>query len=185
LRACAHVILALEELAREFPLEDPLFRPPTSTFEPTKKEPNVPNVNTIPGDDVFYLDARVLPTVPLAEVEAEVRRLAREVEATHGVTVTLEDVQRAAAAPATNPDADVVRWVIESIREVHGITPEPKGIGGGTVAAIFRRLGLPAVVYAKLEETAHQPNESCILDNLIADAKVFALTVLHASAPQG
>ncbi|MGE5235777.1 MAG: M20 family metallo-hydrolase [Acidobacteriota bacterium] len=184
-RAASDLVTRLGSLYRTFGVTDPLFDPPISTFEPTKKEPNVPNVNTIPGDDVFYLDARVLPTVPLAEVEAEVRRLAREVEATHGVTVTLEDVQRAAAAPATNPDADVVRWVIESIREVHGITPEPKGIGGGTVAAIFRRLGLPAVVYAKLEETAHQPNESCILDNLIADAKVFALTVLHASAPQG
>jgi succinyl-diaminopimelate desuccinylase len=46
------------------------------------------------------------------------------------------------------------------------------------VAAVFRRLELPAVVSAKLDETAHQPNEYCILDNLIDDAKVCALTAL-------
>jgi succinyl-diaminopimelate desuccinylase len=180
-RAASDLVTRLGSLYRTFSVTDELFDPPISTFEPTKKEPNVPNVNTIPGDDVFYLDARVLPTVPLAEVEAEIQRLAGEVEAAHGVTISFEDVQRAEAAPPTSPDADVVRWVMESIHEVNGITPEPKGIGGGTVAAIFRRLGLPAVVYSRLEETAHQPNESCRLDDLVTDAKVFALTVLRAS----
>jgi succinyl-diaminopimelate desuccinylase len=52
------------------------------------------------------------------------------------------------------------------------------GIGGGTVAAVFRRAGYPAVVYARLDDSAHQPDEYCVLDNLIGDAKVFALTLL-------
>ncbi len=182
-RAAAEFVTRLASLAQAFPQTDPLFDPPVSTFEPTKKEANVPNINTIPGDDVFYLDARVLPGVPLAEVEAEVRRLAAEVEAAHGVTITLEDVQRAEAAPATGVDAEVVRLVLAAVREVHGITPAPQGIGGGTVAAIFRRIGLPAVVYAKLEESAHQPNEYCILDNLIADAKVFATVAMSCVPP--
>jgi len=62
---------------------------------------------------------------------------------------------------------------------VHGIRPQPRGIGGGTVAAFLRRLGLPAVVYSKIHETAHQPNEYCVLDNLISDAKVFALAAMN------
>jgi succinyl-diaminopimelate desuccinylase len=177
-RAASDLVLRLVSLYRTFATRDPLFKPPTSTFEPTKKEPNVPNVNTIPGEDVFYLDSRVLPEVSLAEVETEIRRLAAEVEAAHGVTVELETVQQAQAAPPTDPGADIVRRVIAAIRTVHGVTPEPKGIGGGTVAATFRRLGLPAVVYAKILETAHQPNECCVLSNLIADAKVFALVAL-------
>ena len=63
LRACAHVIVALDELQREFSGQNPLFRPPESTFEPTRKEENVGNINTIPGRDVFYLDCRVLPEI--------------------------------------------------------------------------------------------------------------------------
>jgi len=183
-RAASDLVTRLASLYRTFPQEDPIFDPPQSTFEPTKKEPNVPNINTIPGDDAFYVDCRVLPSVPLAAVEAEVRRLAAEVEAAHGVTVSLEDVQRAPAAPPTSPDAEVVRVLIGSIRSLHGITPVPKGIGGGTVAAIFRRLGLPAVVYSKIHESAHQPDEFCVLDDLIADAKVFA-TVAMSCAPGG
>jgi succinyl-diaminopimelate desuccinylase len=173
-RAASDLVTRLGSLARTFPQQDPLFDPPMSTFEPTKKEANVPNINTIPGEDVFYLDSRVLPAVPLAKVETAVRRMADDVEAAYGVKVALEDVQRAEAAPATSPDAEVVRLVVDAVREVHGVRARPQGIGGGTVAAIFRYIGLPAVVYSKLEENAHQPDESCLLDNLIADAKVFA-----------
>ena len=173
-RAASDLVTRLGSLARTFPQEDPLFDPPMSTFEPTKKEANVPNINTIPGEDLFYLDSRVLPAVPLAKVATAVRRMADDVEAAYGVKVMLEDVQRAEAAPATSPDAEVVRLVVDAVREVHGVRARPQGIGGGTVAAIFRRIGLPAVVYSKLEENAHQPDESCLLDNLIADARVFA-----------
>ena len=68
--------------------------------------------------------------------------------------------------------------VSEAIKEIHGVKAKTMGIGGGTVAAVFRKLGLPAVVSAKLDETAHQPNEYCILDNLIGDAKIFAISAL-------
>lgn len=177
-RAASDLVVRLGSLRQTFAQRDPLFDPPVSTFEPTKKEPNVPNVNTVPGDDVFYLDSRVLPTVPLAAVEAEVRRLAAEVEREHGVTIALEDVQREQAAPPTSPEADVVRLIADAARRVYGVTAVPQGIGGGTVAAVFRDLGLPAAVYARLDESAHQPDEYCLLDNLIGDAKVFALAAL-------
>lgn len=67
--------------------------------------------------------------------------------------------------------------MLKAIKAVNGRDGKPMGIGGGTVAAILRRAGFPAVVWATLDETAHQPNEYCILDNLINDAKVF----LHVS----
>ena len=47
------------------------------------------------------------------------------------------------------------------------------GIGGGTVAALFRHAGIPAACWARLDEIAHQPNEYCIIDNMVGDAKVF------------
>ncbi|MBI4677030.1 MAG: M20 family metallo-hydrolase [Elusimicrobia bacterium] len=180
-RAASELVTAMGGLYRKFSKKDSLYQPPYSTFEPTKKEPNVPNVNTIPGEDVFYLDSRVLPAYKLAEVAKELRRLATAVERKHKVKISFEDLQKGEAAPPTDPGAEIVRKLVDSIKEVHGIRPKPRGIGGGTVAAFLRRLGLPAVVYSKIDETAHQPNERCTLDFLIGDAKVFALTLLSST----
>jgi len=174
LRASAHVIVALETLHQEFPLQNPLFRPPESTFEPTRKEANVPNINTIPGRDVFYLDCRVLPDYDLARVKERVAAIGTAVAQRFGVTLTVEPVQDLAAAPPTRPTAPVVLALQKAIREVYGREAIPQGIGGGTVAAFFRQEGLPAAVWMTVTDTAHQPNEFCTLSNLVGDARVLA-----------
>jgi len=177
-KAASELIVKFKSLYEKFPHKDDLYEPPISTFEPTKKEANVPNVNTLPGEDVFYMDCRVMPAYQLSEVKAEMRRLAGEVEKMYGVKIAFEPQQEAQAAPPTPKDAAIVRAVEKAVREVYKVEPKVQGIGGGTVAAFFRRLHLPAVVYSRLNESAHQPNEYCILDNLIGDAKVFALSAL-------
>ena len=53
------------------------------------------------------------------------------------------------------------------------------GVGGGTVGAYLRNYGYPAVVYSKLDELAHQPNEYSSIKNTLGDAKVFALIALN------
>jgi len=53
------------------------------------------------------------------------------------------------------------------------------GIGGGTVAAFFRKAGFPAAVWSTMDETAHSPNEYCVLQYLKDDAKVFAHIALQ------
>ena len=75
-------------LSEKFSARDPLFEPDYSTFQPTKKEANVPNINTIPGEDVFCYDMRILPRYPASEVLQEVDRIKAEVEAKYGVTIT-------------------------------------------------------------------------------------------------
>lgn len=181
LRAAAHAIVALEALKKEFPGENPLFRPSTSTFEPTKVEANVPNVNTIPGRDVFYLDCRVLPEYDVEEVKARVAALASEAARPFGVRVSLEVVQEQPAAPVTDPEAPVVRALSRAIRAVYNREAVPQGIGGGTVAAFFRRRGLPAAVWMTVSETAHQPNEYCRLSALVGDAQVLAHVFLFGN----
>ncbi|HEX2694645.1 MAG TPA: M20 family metallo-hydrolase, partial [Acidobacteriota bacterium] len=54
-KAASYLITELDKLYGTYDRSDPLFDPPISTFEPTKKEANVPNINTIPGEDVFYM----------------------------------------------------------------------------------------------------------------------------------
>jgi succinyl-diaminopimelate desuccinylase len=181
LRAAAHVIVALDDLHREFPLQNPLFRPPMSTFEPTRKEANVPNINTIPGRDVFYLDCRVLPDYDLDQVTAHVRAIATEAAKKFGVSVDVEPVQTLASAPPTNPEAPVVKALKQAIQQVYGRAAIPQGIGGGTVAAFFRKAGLPAAVWMTANDCAHQPNEFCYLSHILGDAKVLAHVSLMAN----
>ena len=174
LRAAAHLIVALEALSQEFAGQNPLFDPPASTFEPTRKEANVENINTIPGRDVFYLDCRVLPEYDLEQVKARVEEIGRQTAAKFGVSLTVEPVQELKSAPPTDPEAPVVKALIRAIREVYGREARPQGIGGGTVAAFFRQRHLPAAVWMTVTHTAHQPNEFCLLSNLVGDARVLA-----------
>jgi len=174
LRAAAHVIVALEALHQEFAGQNPLFDPPESTFEPTQKEANVENINTIPGRDVFYLDCRVLPEFDLERVKERVEALGKEAAAKFGVSLTVEPVQELPSPPPTDPDAPVVKALVKAIREVYGREARPQGIGGGTVAAFFRQRHLPAAVWMTVTHSAHQPNEYCLLSNLVGDARVLA-----------
>lgn len=173
-RAASNLVVKLDDLYKEFAARDELFDPPISTFEPTKKEANVPNVNTIPGDDVFYIDCRVLPQYRLDEIEAKIRKLADEIEKRFEVKINISHLQRAEAAPPTPVNSPVVKALMAGIRKVYKVEPKPVGIGGGTVAALFRREGYYAAVWARIFELAHQPNEYALISNMIGDAKVFA-----------
>lgn len=172
-KAASFLIAALNDLYKAYPARDRLFDPPISTFEPTKKEANVPNVNTIPGEDVFYMDMRILPKFKVQDVEKTIRSVANGIERKFKVKVHIEVQQKAPAAPPTSPQAPVVQALKRAVKAVYKKEARAMGIGGGTVAALFRRCGFPAACWSKLDETAHQPNEYCIIDNMVGDAKVY------------
>ena len=172
-KAASFFIAALNDLYKLYPGRDRLFDPPISTFEPTKKEANVPNVNTIPGEDVFYMDMRILPKVKVQDVQNAIRKVAAGIEKKFKVKIHTEIQQKAPAAPPTPAQAPVVMALKKAIQAVYKQEARAMGIGGGTVAAVFRRAGFPAACWSKLDETAHQPNEYCIIDNMVCDAKVF------------
>jgi succinyl-diaminopimelate desuccinylase len=173
-KAASFLVTELNNLYQEFPIKDPLFDPPISTFEPTKKEANVPNINTIPGEDIFYMDSRILPNYKVEEVEAKIKELSAGIEARFKVIITIEERQKAPAAPPTSAKAFVVTALEKAVKQVYGKDGKAMGIGGGTVAALFRRAGFEAACWSRIDETAHQPNEYCIIDNMVGDAKVFA-----------
>ena len=173
-RAASHLVVRLDGLAGVFDARDPLYDPPESTFEPTKKEANVPNVNTIPGEDVFFLDCRILPLYPVDDVLKTIRGMADGIGKTFGVAIDLSPVQKYDAPPATAHDAPVVRALEEAIRDVYGIRAQPRGVGGGTVAAVFRKYGYSAAVWSRYCHMAHQPNEYCLIENMVGNAKVYA-----------
>ena len=175
--AGSHLVVRLGALAERFGSEDALFDPPTSTFTPTKKDANVPNINTMPGEDIFHLDCRVLPRENLDEVMAEIRSICDGIQRDFAVGVDIQQVQRA-SSPPTPADAPIVSSLKRAIRTVYGVEGRTVGIGGGTVGAFLRKLGIPTVVWGRLGEAAHQPNEYCILGNLMGDAVVMAHLML-------
>ena len=170
--------LRVHGLETVFDKRDALFDPPYSTFQPTKKEANVPNINTIPGEDVLCMDCRILPCYTLDQVRVELRRCVKEVEDKYGVKVEWTEPQTA-ESPATPVDAPVARRLAEAVKAVTGVDTRFIGIGGGTVGAELRVKGFNAVVWSKLDETAHQPNEYTIIDNLISDSQVMAYMMLQ------
>jgi succinyl-diaminopimelate desuccinylase len=173
--AACDIALKLNELDRTvFTARNSLFDPDRSTFSPTKKEANVPNINTIPGEDVFYMDCRVLPEYPIARVLEEFEKVFRQVESARGVKVSTRVEQRVESR-ATGADAPVVRELSAAVRKVYGVDAKPVGIGGGTVGAYLRNAGLDCVVWCRIGDTAHQPNEWASLENIMGDAKVMAL----------
>jgi succinyl-diaminopimelate desuccinylase len=161
-------------LSEHFSARDPLFEPDYSTFQPTKKEANVPNINTIPGEDLFCMDMRILPRYPVREVLAEVDRIKAGIEAKYGVQVSYTTPQCIESRP-TPAEAPLVRALSRCIEEVYRVKTRPIGIGGGTVGAYLRNEGIDSAVWCRIEDTAHQPNEYARIDNILGDAKVMAL----------
>ena len=175
----AQLILSLARLKKDFDLSDELFDPPVSTFEPTKMEANVLNINTIPGRDLFCMDCRVLPQYDVNEIIRAVREIAAGVGNELGLQIECEIMHRQDAAEPTSPEAPVVKALTDAIKKVTGKEGKPMGIGGGTVAAFFRQAGLPAAVWSTASDTAHQPNEYCLISNILTDAKIFACLYLN------
>jgi len=170
----ARLILELDELKERFDLKNPIFEPQESTFEPTKIEANVPNINTIPGRDVFYLDCRILPDYKVDEIVEEATAISERLAKELNLTINVEVIHRRDGASPTPEDSPVVTALARAINRVTGLTARPMGIGGGTVAAFFREAGLPAAVWSTISPTAHQPNEYCLITDIITDAKIMA-----------
>lgn len=170
--AACDLSLRLNGLEKIFDKKDDKFEPAGSTFQPTKRLKNVDSINIIPGEDTFCMDCRILPCYPLSEILKEVDRVCKAVEIEHRVQVEYSIPQKS-ESPATKETAPVAQKLAAAIKKVHGIEPKFIGIGGGTVGAELRRKGIDAVVWSTLDEQAHQPNEYCIIENLIKDAETL------------
>ena len=178
-RVGMQVALALDQkLHEKYSLKDSFYTVPESTFEPTKKERNVDAVNIVPGEDIVYFDCRILPDYEIDDVLATVAELTENYAKKTGATVKVEVIQKQAAPPMKNTDAPVVTLLKQALKEARGLNATVGGIGGGTCAAFFRKAGIPAAVWSTIDEVAHQPDEYAKIENLVEDAKVFALLAL-------
>ena len=172
--AASHLVTKLVKLKKLFPKSNPLFDPPQSTFEPTKKEANVGNINTIPGEDIFCMDCRVLPEYDLQDVMKAIQIIVQGIEKQFNVQIEISIAQHVQSAEPTSPNAPIVQMLTKAIQEVYNVKAYAGGVGAGTVASYIRKKNYPVAVWSKTNQTAHQPDENCPIDNMLGNAKVFA-----------
>ncbi len=177
----------LDKLLHEkYDAADGLFDPPESTFEPTMVRNPADSPNIVPGEHEVVFDCRILPKYSIDEVLEDAKKLAGEVKEEYRrefygevlPEIEFEVIQRLDAPAPTDPNSEIVELLQEALWRLRGKKAKIGGIGGGTFAAYFRKLGIPAVVWATLDETAHQPNEYAKIDNMVEDAKVMAALAL-------
>ncbi len=176
LRKGASLITELDRLLHEkFRAENELFDPPTSTFEPTRSEKTVDNVNTIPGRFVFCMDCRVLPEYGLDEVLETVNEALRKTSGEFHIISRV--INRLDAPEPTPPDSELAVSLKKTIEDLRNVEVKIGGIGGGTCAAHFRMRGWHAVVWSTIDGTAHQPNEYKRISHMVEDAEVMATLI--------
>ncbi|MGC8571907.1 MAG: M20 family metallo-hydrolase [Candidatus Micrarchaeia archaeon] len=164
-----------ELLHNKYKITNDIFDPNISTFEMTKHDKNLENVNIIPGKEVTYMDCRVLPDYKLESIIKDLKDLA-DSEEFKKVKIIFETLQKEEAAPATSINSEIVKILKSIIKEQYNIDAKEVGIGGGTCAAFFRRAGFDAIAWSTSndDEQAHQPNEHASIKSIINDAITFA-----------
>lgn len=178
-------IAAMDRLRAKYTAVDKLFDPPTSTFTPTRVEGNGPNINTVPGNQRFSFDFRMLPEYRLDDMMADLKTIASEFERSSGAKIHLTYAQKSESGPRTGLDSDIVTRLGVAIEYVKKVKPYPVGIGGGTCANPFRRAGMEAAVWSTTRETAHDANEFAEISDLVSDAQVYALLFAGKNVTQG
>ncbi len=173
LEAGSYFIYKLKELRKTFNQKNSLYEPSYSSFIPTKRLVNVSNINTIPGTDTFYIDCRILPCYNISEILKFLEKIKKDVEKEKRVKIKIKIIQKEKAT-ATERQSPIVKGLKQAVQKVCRVKAKIKGVGRGTCAAFVRELGYPAVVWGKVERTAHQPNEYAKIENLLTDSKVFA-----------
>jgi succinyl-diaminopimelate desuccinylase len=125
-----------------------------------------------------YFDCRIHPSYDLDEVLGDINSLISFYEEKTGAKITLEILQKQASPELEDGNVEIVDLLKKAVKQARGLDASVGGIGGGSCAAFFRRIGIPAVVWSTVDEVAHQPNEYSKVTNMVEDAKVFALLAM-------
>ncbi len=174
LLAAAHFITRVPLLEERYNALNPLFSPSRTTFVPTRHDANVPNINTMPGKDVFFVDCRILPCYSIDGIFHAFQVLAEKVGEEFGVAIEVEEVNREPLFPPTPDDAAIVQSLKAGIARVYGLEAKTCGAGGSTVAGHIRGCGYYAAAWQKAIPNYHAPNEGSRISSAVRDAMVYA-----------
>ena len=173
------ITFIVDYMESKYGVKNALFDPPTSTYEPTKRLQTVGNVNTVPGEDIFFLDFRILPQYSPDDIMETLRWIGDLFEDKTGVKITFETVQLTKSGKPSSLDSEAYKALSMAIEHVRNVEPKAGGIGGGTCANFFRLAGIDAYCWESCDDKCHTANEYCVVENLVSDAKVFAVILAN------
>ena len=127
----------------------------------------------VPDECVIRVDCRPQPGVSVEAVQAELEAClerARQSEPRFEAKVELVDQKSAYVA---DPESDVVRTMVEAVRQVRGTEPELQAAGWlGDTASFGDRI--ETVIFGPGGEPVYCPNERLSIDDIVEAASVYA-----------
>ena len=137
--------------------------------------------NVVPGEAKIHVDRRLIPGETRESVVAEVRAALDAVAAEDpDFKYTLIEDPHGDFIPAniTEEDSPLVQAVQQAVRDELGVEPEFfVAWAGATDGRFYRQIGVDTVGFGPGGENAHGANEAGYIDDLVAEANVYAATI--------
>jgi acetylornithine deacetylase/succinyl-diaminopimelate desuccinylase family protein len=138
--------------------------------------------NVVPGECEFLIDRRLIPGETRESVVDEITKTLLNVAVPERgefrFSLTVDPGGDFIPANITKPDSPLVRAVWEAARDVRGEEPEFfVQWAGATDGRYYRLAGIDTVGMGPGGENAHGANEAVFIDDLVAQAKIYALTI--------
>ncbi|MCA9860479.1 MAG: M20 family metallopeptidase [Thermomicrobiales bacterium] len=137
--------------------------------------------NVVPGEAKIHVDRRLIPGETRESVVAEIREKLDAVAAGDpDFKYTLIEDPHGDFIPAniTEEDSPLVQAVQQAVRDELGREPEFfVAWAGATDGRFYRQHGIDTVGFGPGGENAHGANEAGFVDDLVAEADVYAATI--------
>lgn len=150
-------------------------------------QPGVVNLGAVRGGDPWrasrtpqrtdvFLDVRVPPTMTLQHACHRVESLVAELRSASPEAGFEHEIFVTSPGAVIDADHDLVRSLEASHADVFGAPPEHDTVRWSSDASILTRYGIASVNYGASSGLPHPDGENLAVDDLVATARVYALT---------
>ncbi len=137
--------------------------------------------NVVPGECTFSIDRRLIPGETLESAVAEIEAVLADVTLADNrfrYTLDVDPDGDFIAANITDPDSVLVRTVWDAVKAEREQEPEYfVQWAGATDGRYYRQAGIDTVGLGPGGEGAHGANEAVYIDDLVAQARIYARTI--------
>jgi succinyl-diaminopimelate desuccinylase len=138
--------------------------------------------NVVPGECVFTIDRRLIPGETRESAVAEITDVLISVAAAEDgrfkYSIEVDPDGSFIDANITDEQSPLVQAVWDATRAVSGAEPEFfVQWAGVTDGRYYRQMGIDTVGLGPGGENAHGANEAVYIDDLVAQARIYALTI--------
>src|SRR4029079_8131669 len=138
--------------------------------------------NVVPGECEFLIDRRLIPGETRESVVDEITETLMNVAVPERgefrFSLTVDPGGDFIPANITEADSPLVQTIWDAPRDVRGAEPEFfVQWAGATDGRYYRLAGIDTVGMGPGGENAHGANEAVYIDDLVAQAKIYALTI--------